>query len=97
MVNTVTNRVARLLGKDETVRFLNMSLYQGAPAKKGFTTVAMAASANPILQDKQGRDPTLFCTGYKRQRFYMFTRDEPEYVLSLGFERIYVEMFYAEL
>lgn len=39
MVNTVTNRVVRLLGKDEVVRWLNLSLYQGAPAKKGFTTM----------------------------------------------------------
>jgi peptidylprolyl isomerase domain and WD repeat-containing protein 1 len=40
----------------------------------------MAASANPILADKAVRDPTLFCAGLKRQRFYMFTRSEPEYV-----------------
>jgi hypothetical protein len=60
---------------------MNLGLYQGAPAKKGITTVAMAASANPILADKAVRDPTLFCTGLKRQRFYMFTRSEPEYVL----------------
>ncbi|KAH9065510.1 hypothetical protein EDB87DRAFT_1679972 [Lactarius vividus] len=78
VVNTVTNRVVRLLGKDETVRWVNLSLYQGAPAKKGVTTVAMAASANPILADKAVRDPTLFCTGLKKQRFYMFTRSEPE-------------------
>jgi len=82
VVNTVTNRVVRLLGKDETVRWVNLSLYQGAPAKKGITTVAMAASANPILADKAVRDPTLFCTSLKRQRFYMFTRSEPEYVPS---------------
>jgi peptidylprolyl isomerase domain and WD repeat-containing protein 1 len=80
VVNTVTNRVVRLLGKDESVRWTNLSLYQGAPAKKGITTVAMAASANPILADKATRDPTLFCAGLKRQRFYMFTRGEPEYV-----------------
>ncbi|TDL23225.1 hypothetical protein BD410DRAFT_787555 [Rickenella mellea] len=78
VVNIVTNRVVRLLGKDETVRWLNLSLYQGAPAKKGFTTVAMAASANPLLEKKEIRDPTLFCTGHKRQRFYMFTRTGPE-------------------
>jgi len=40
VVNTVTNRVARLLGKDEVVRWLNLSLYQGAPAKKGLSTMA---------------------------------------------------------
>ncbi|KAG5636191.1 hypothetical protein H0H81_008897 [Sphagnurus paluster] len=78
VLNVVTNRVVRLLGKDEAVRFLNLSLYQGAPAKKGVTTMAMAASANPILANKAQRDPTLFCTGYKRGRFYLFTRSEPE-------------------
>ncbi|KAH7923839.1 hypothetical protein BV22DRAFT_1130346 [Leucogyrophana mollusca] len=78
VVNTVSNRVVRLLGKDEPVRWLNLGLYQGAPAKKGLTTLAMAASANPILANKGTRDPTLFCTGYKRQRFYLFTRSEPE-------------------
>ncbi|KAF8516841.1 hypothetical protein BU17DRAFT_50542 [Hysterangium stoloniferum] len=79
VVNTLTNRVTRLLGKDETGRWLNLSLYQGAPAKLGFKTAAMAASTNPILADREARDPTLFCTAYKRQRFYMFTRTEPEY------------------
>jgi hypothetical protein len=38
-VNVVTNRVVSLLGKDEAVRFLNVSLYQGAPAKKTITTL----------------------------------------------------------
>jgi peptidylprolyl isomerase domain and WD repeat-containing protein 1 len=28
----------RLLGKDETVRWMNLSLYQGAPAKHGHST-----------------------------------------------------------
>jgi len=39
----------------------------------------MVASANPILAEKGQRDPTLVCTGYKRSRFYMFTRTEPEH------------------
>jgi hypothetical protein len=39
----------------------------------------MAASANPILAEKGQRDPTLICTGYKKPRFYLFTRSEPEY------------------
>jgi len=77
-VNIFNNRVVRLLGKDETGRWLNLSLYQGAPAKKGPSTLAMKASANPILQTKEQRDPTLFCTAFKRPRFYMFTRTEPE-------------------
>lgn len=39
VLNIVTNRVVRLLGKDEVVRFLNFGIYQGAPAKKGLTTM----------------------------------------------------------
>jgi len=74
VINTVTNKVARILGKDESLRFLNLALYQGAPAKKGVTTLAMAASANPLIQDKAARDPQLFCTAYKKQRFYLFGR-----------------------
>jgi len=38
----------------------------------------MAASSNPILADKGQRDPTLICAGYRKPRFYMFTRSEPE-------------------
>jgi hypothetical protein len=85
VVNTVTNRVMRLLCKDKSVCWMNLSLYQGVPAKKGVTTVAMAASANPILVDKVVHDPTLFCTALKRQWFYMFMRSEPECIFSSFF------------
>ncbi|KAM0748186.1 hypothetical protein T439DRAFT_75986 [Meredithblackwellia eburnea MCA 4105] len=78
VVNTVTNKVARMLGKDETIRFLNLALYQGMPIKKGFTTIAMATSENPLLAEKDARDPTLFCTAWKRPRFYMFTRSHAD-------------------
>lgn len=78
VVNTVTNKVARVLGKDEIIRFLNVAIYQGAPAKKGVTTLAMAASANPLLQEKGARDPHLFATAYNRSRFYIFTRSAEE-------------------
>ena len=39
VVNIVTNRVVKLLGKDEVVRFLNLTLYQGAPSKKNIITM----------------------------------------------------------
>jgi len=44
VVNIITNRVVRILGKNETSRWLNLSLYQGAPAQKGFTTVVCRSS-----------------------------------------------------
>lgn len=73
MVNTVTNKVVRVIGKDESLRFLNLALFQGAPSKQ-IQTLAMAASSNPLLQDKLARDPTLFATAFNKARFYMFGR-----------------------
>lgn len=79
MLNVVTNKVACLLGKDETTRFLNVSLFQGASAsKKAPKSLALVASDNPLAQTSEALDPTLFCTAFKRARFYLFTRSEPE-------------------
>lgn len=39
---------------------------------------AMAASENPLLNKSVLKDPTLFCTAFKRGRFYMFSKIEPE-------------------
>jgi peptidylprolyl isomerase domain and WD repeat-containing protein 1 len=76
VLNTYTNRVVKVYGKDENFRPLSIALYQGAPQKKGITTVAMAASNNPLLQESEARDPILFTTGVNKVRFYMFTNDE---------------------
>ncbi|KAG9292622.1 hypothetical protein G9A89_006994 [Geosiphon pyriformis] len=78
VVNLHTNKVVRLMGKTETHRFLNMSLYQGAPKKKAVVTLAMAASDNPLMKESESTDPTLFCTAFKRNRFFMFTQREPD-------------------
>lgn len=74
-INTVTNRVVRLFGKDEPFRALNLTLYQGQPQRKGVVTVSMAASSNPLLQEAEQRDPILVSTGYGKVRFYMFTNE----------------------
>ena len=76
VLNTYTNRVVKLYGKDESFRPLSIAMYQGAPQKKGITTVAMAASNNPLLQESEARDPIIFMTGVNKVRFYMFTNDE---------------------
>lgn len=76
VLNTLTNRVVKMYGKDEHIRLVNLALYQGQPQKKGVTTVAMAASNNPLLQESEARDPILFATAVGKVRFYMFTNDE---------------------
>jgi hypothetical protein len=48
--------------------------FQGRARKsKAAITVEMEASENPTL-DSVHSDPTLFCTAFKKNRFYMFTR-----------------------
>lgn len=76
VLNTFTNHIVKVYGKDENFRPVNLALYQGQPQKKGVTTVAMAASANPLLQESEARDPILVTTAVGKVRFYMFTDDE---------------------
>lgn len=76
VVNTLTNRVVKLYGRDEPFRALSIGIYQGQPQKKGVTTISMAASANPLLAESEERDPMLFTTAFGKVRFYMFTNEE---------------------
>ena len=76
VINTLTNRVVKVFGKDEPFRALNLALYQGQPQKKEVVTISMAASANPLLQEAEERDPMLVVTASGKVRFYLFTNEE---------------------
>lgn len=66
-------RCVRILGKQENIRVVQLSLFQGiAKAMQVAPTVEMKASDNPALQNLQP-DPTVFCTAFKKNRFYMVT------------------------
>ena len=76
VVNLVTNRASRILGKVEnTERFLRVALYQGIP-KQGIKTqrqLATTESSRAVT-----RQPTLLCTAFNKQRLYLFTTQEPD-------------------
>ena len=76
VVNLVTNRVSRILGKVEnTERFLRVALYQGIP-KQGIKTqrqLATTESSRAVT-----RQPTLLCTAFNKQRLFLFTTQEPD-------------------
>lgn len=77
VVNIHTNKVVKMIGQAESnTRFLNMALYQGAPRKKHLD-LNMAAADNPAFKDMDVLDPTLFCTAYKKDRFYLLTNRNP--------------------
>ncbi|OBZ73057.1 Peptidyl-prolyl cis-trans isomerase cyp15 [Grifola frondosa] len=75
VINTVTNRATSGQRQDSTM--VEFDAISGSSCEERSNDCAVA-SANPLLAEKSVWDPTLVCTGYKRQRFYMFTRMEPE-------------------
>ncbi|XP_064164976.1 peptidylprolyl isomerase domain and WD repeat-containing protein 1 [Anguilla rostrata] len=78
VINVETNRCVRILGKQENIRVVKLSLFQGiAKATHAAPTIEMKASDNPALQAAEP-DPVIFCTAFKKNRFYLFTKREPE-------------------
>ena len=77
VINLVTNKCVRMLGKPENARLLQLGLFQGGPRKlPGVVTYESEASDNPALQNMES-DPSLFCTAYKKNRFYIFSKRQP--------------------
>jgi len=78
VVHLPTNALARVLGKVEgTERFLHLALFQGT-VRQSQAVFQLAQKELAKEVDFDQPDPTLFCTAYKRVRFYLFTRREPE-------------------
>lgn len=87
LVNLVTNRCVAMLGKPENLRPLHLALFQGRTNQsKVATTLEMEGSENPTLLNVK-TDPTLFCTAYKKNRFYMFSRRSPDDIKSPDADR----------
>ncbi|XP_063830865.1 peptidylprolyl isomerase domain and WD repeat-containing protein 1 [Ostrinia nubilalis] len=87
VVNLVSNRCVAMLGKPENLRPLHLALFQGRTNQsKVATTLEMEGSENPTLLNVK-TDPTLFCTAYKKSRFYMFSRRSPDDVRSPDADR----------
>lgn len=87
IVNIFSNRLVKIIGKSENLRIMRIALFQGSVMKsKAVVTIEMKASENPILENIQ-LDPTLFCTAYKKNRFYLFSRREPDDTKSAETDR----------
>lgn len=72
MVNLYTNKCVKVIGKSENLRCINIALYQTDSLNLP-SSVEESASENPNLHVKLS-DPTLVCTAFKKNRFYLFTR-----------------------
>ena len=79
VVNLHTNKVVRVLGQVEnTERFTHVALYQGAAQSSSSKAKLSTAIKSGSLKSLQEPDPIMFACAFKKQRFYLFTRREPE-------------------
>lgn len=87
IVNLKNNRVVRLLAREDSLRPLQLALYQGIPAKKrkNVNSLEMVASSNPTLEkESEFYDPTIFFTAYRKNRLYLVTKREPQIDSEIG-------------
>ncbi|KAJ1643306.1 Peptidyl-prolyl cis-trans isomerase cyp15 [Coemansia asiatica] len=77
VVNLSTNKVSCVLGKSEPYRFTNIALIQSTLESSNMR-FDLATSKNPAAK-VLGLDPILFCTAFKKNRFFIFTREEPDH------------------
>ncbi|GAW81453.1 cyclophilin [Plasmodium gonderi] len=74
VVNFITNQLCYIIGKNEmNLRYLSLGLYQKIiPINKIRTNI----NESLYINDKNISDCALFCTVYKKNRFYVFTKKD---------------------
>ena len=58
---------------------MNVAMLQRSTTSRAALTLEMHTSENPGLTADGFTDPILFATALKKNRFYLFTRFEPEW------------------
>lgn len=77
LINIETNKCIKVLGKSDNIRPLHIALFQGKVKKTSAApTIEQEGSENPTLASAQN-DPIVFCSAYKKQRFYLYTKRLP--------------------
>jgi peptidylprolyl isomerase domain and WD repeat-containing protein 1 len=74
VLNLITNKLARIIGGGDNIRFLNLAL---CTATSRGMTLQMAASDNPALtKEKASNEVVLIATAFRKNRFYLFTLED---------------------
>ena len=79
LINLKTQEILKILGKKEKLRFISICLFQGESLrnKSGIITEAKMRNEDNINADKI-IDPLLIANAYKSNRFYIFSKNEPD-------------------
>ena len=84
-INLEDSRILRLLGKHETERFTQISLFGGKLMRNMGGRAGVGGSSS---QGDKVADPTLFCISFKKNRFYLFTKNPPADLASESNEAV---------
>lgn len=77
IINIETNKCSRILGKGDNIRPLHIGVFQGK-IKRSTAAPTIEQEANESSTTSQSiSDPTVFCTAYKKPRFYLYSRRPP--------------------
>ena len=79
LINLKTKEILKILGKKEKLRFISICLFQGESLrnKSGIITEVKMRNEDNINADKI-IDPLLIANAYKSNRFYIFSKNEPD-------------------
>lgn len=79
LINLKTNELIKVLGKKEKLRFISICLFQGESLrnKTGIITENKMRNEDNINADKI-IDPLLLANAYKSNRFFIFSKSEPD-------------------
>ena len=73
--NVKTDQLKRIIGQGESQRFIQVALFQGKAQRSAGNTGSLSVHNKTSSVTKV--DPIIFCSAFKENRFYLFTRREP--------------------
>jgi peptidylprolyl isomerase domain and WD repeat-containing protein 1 len=77
IINVETNKCSRILGKGDNIRPMHVAVFQGK-IKRSTAAPTIEQEASETSSTSQSiSDPTVFCTAYKKPRFYLYSRRPP--------------------
>ena len=81
LINIKTSQLIKVIGKKEKLRFISLCLFQGESLKNKsgiITESKMLSLNNQNINSDKIIDPLLLTTSYKSNRFYIFSKEEPD-------------------
>lgn len=82
IINVETGVTTRVLGRlESSERFTALALYQGSPERDYQMQHALHGADKSALRNRSrvlSVEPVIVCAAFNKQRFYLFTRREPE-------------------